>query len=171
MSAFVYGTLMYPEVLHALINRVPRMEPAAIHGYQRYRIKGQVFPGTLRSVADSQVKGLVLLDLQPQELEVLDEFEGDEYYKQEVEAQLEAGGTCATIVYIWQDSLRSYLYGEWDPEEFRERQLPGYVQMCRQFAADVQQQLRWKGEFERSPSPSPSSSGEQQQEEEGCTDE
>ncbi len=63
------------------------------------------------------------------------------------------------------DSLRSYLYGEWDPEEFRDQQLPSYVQMCRQFAADVQQQLGCKGEFERSPSPS--SSGEQQQEEEG----
>jgi hypothetical protein len=42
MSAFVYGTLMFPEVLQALINRVPRMEPAAIQGFQRYRIKGQV---------------------------------------------------------------------------------------------------------------------------------
>lgn len=76
MSAFVYGTLMFPEVswlrgelhggggqvarqrlctrhavgllhtplqvLHALIDRVPRMEPAVIQGYQRYRIRGQV---------------------------------------------------------------------------------------------------------------------------------
>ena len=30
----------------------------------------QVFPGTIRSVAESRVQGLVLFDLQPQELEV-----------------------------------------------------------------------------------------------------
>ncbi len=30
------------QVLKALINRVPRMEPAVVHGYQRYRIRGQV---------------------------------------------------------------------------------------------------------------------------------
>jgi hypothetical protein len=114
-SAFVYGTLMYPEVcaqwgrpltlksaelaatvrrrpaaqpptpplpasplqvLRALINRVPRTEPAAIHGYQRYRIKGQVFPGAIKAAAaaaagtEALVKGLVLFDLQPDELEV-----------------------------------------------------------------------------------------------------
>ena len=64
----------YCQVLRALINRVPRMEPAAIHGYQRYRIKGQVFPGTIKAPAgvgaEAQVKGLVLFDLQPDELEV-----------------------------------------------------------------------------------------------------
>lgn len=42
MSAFVYGTLMYPQVLQALIRRVPRMEPAVIHGFQRHPIRGQV---------------------------------------------------------------------------------------------------------------------------------
>ncbi len=42
MSAFVYGTLQYPQVLQALISRVPRMEPAVIRGYQRHSIRGQV---------------------------------------------------------------------------------------------------------------------------------
>ena len=42
MSAFVYGTLMYPDVLQALIRRVPRMEPAVIRGFQRHPIRHQV---------------------------------------------------------------------------------------------------------------------------------
>lgn len=50
---------------------------------------------------------------------MLDEFEGDEYYKQDVTAQLEGGGTVDTIVYLWQDSLRPLLYGDWDPDAFR----------------------------------------------------
>ena len=82
-------------------------------------------------------------------LQVLDEFEGEEYFKQPVEARLESppGGSCSTHVYLWQDSLRSYLYGEWDPQEFREQQLGGYVEMCARFAADVKQQRDWKGAF------------------------
>lgn len=50
---------------------------------------------------------------------MLDEFEGDEYYKQPVQAQLGAGGAVETVVYVWQDALRGYMYGEWDPEAFR----------------------------------------------------
>lgn len=52
-------------------------------------------------------------------IQVLDEFEGDEYYKQPVTAELAGGGSTDTIVYLWQDSLRPLLYGEWDPEQFR----------------------------------------------------
>lgn len=161
MSCFVYGTLMYPEVLKALIERVPRMEPAVIQGYQRYRIRDQVFPGTIRSSAPgAQLQGLVLFDLQPAELEVLDEFEGEEYFKEEVQAQLEGGATCTTIVYLWQDRLRPVLYGEWDPHEFREQRLGAYEVMCRQFAADIEQQRGWKGNF-----PTSSSSGQEQEQE------
>lgn len=67
--------------------------------------------------------------------QVLDEFEGEEYRKEAVAARLlgtpaqrgasssseggEGGAEVDTIVYIWQDSLRGHLYGEWDPQEFR----------------------------------------------------
>lgn len=59
------------QVLQALINRVPRHEPASIQGFSRHRIRGQVFPGTVRSQESaSSVQGLVLFELQPRELEV-----------------------------------------------------------------------------------------------------
>jgi hypothetical protein len=58
-NAFVYGTLMAPEVLKALINRVPPMKPAVIKGFRRYRVKGQVFPAIVPDLADSQVDGQV----------------------------------------------------------------------------------------------------------------
>ncbi|PSC72734.1 AIG2 [Micractinium conductrix] len=148
MTCFVYGTLMYPEVLSALISRVPRSEPALIRGYQRYAIRGQVFPGTVVSTADASVQGLVLFDLRPQELEMFDEFEGDEYFKQDVQAELlESGDSMPTSIYIWQDRLRPLLQGEWDPEAFRQQRLDSYVEMCRGFAADVQAQRGWKGNF------------------------
>lgn len=62
-----YGTLMYGEVLRALIGREPRSAPATITGYQRYRIKQQVFPGTIKSTPESQVgRGQVAVSLHKQ---------------------------------------------------------------------------------------------------------
>lgn len=54
-SCFVYGTLQFPEVLQALINRVPRSQPATVSGYRRYALRGQVFPATVPASPDSQV--------------------------------------------------------------------------------------------------------------------
>lgn len=78
---------------------------------------------------------------------MFDEFEGDEYFKQQVQAELDNGDSCDAVVYLWQDSLRSYLEGEWDPHAFREAELPEYVAMCTRFASDVRQQRGWKGPF------------------------
>ena len=51
--AFVYGTLMAPEVVQALIKRVPPMRPAILKGYTRHSVKGVVFPAIIPDSADS----------------------------------------------------------------------------------------------------------------------
>jgi hypothetical protein len=58
-NAFVYGTLMADEVLRLLIHRVPKSKPAALMGYQRHRVKGQVFPAIIPAAPSSKVQGLV----------------------------------------------------------------------------------------------------------------
>eukprot|EP00887_Chlorella_sp_A99_P001493 scaffold8.g1493.t1 len=146
-NAFVYGTLMYGEVLKALIGREPRSAPATISGYQRFRIKQQVFPGTVRGTPDSQVRGLVLFDLRPDEMDMFDDFEGEEYFKEAVQPQLEDGSSVDAIVYVWQDSLRPLLYPpDWSPEEFRTQHLGAYVEMVKRFAADVAEHRQWKAQ-------------------------
>lgn len=59
-TAFVYGTLMAPEVLNLLIKRVPPHKPAKLSGFSRYRVKGQVFPAIVPAAPSSQVSGLVM---------------------------------------------------------------------------------------------------------------
>ena len=44
MSRFVYGSLLAPEVLDALLGRVPDRTPATLPGFVRRRIKDAVFP-------------------------------------------------------------------------------------------------------------------------------
>ena len=139
-NVFVYGTLMYPDVLKVLLNRVPTNSTAAIHGFRRYSIKGQVFPGVIQSTPESQVQGVLLKGLTPEDMVVFDEFEGDEYRKVAVTPQLPDGSTEEASVYIWQDSLRSYLYGEWDPEAFAATHLESYAEMCQRFIDELREQ-------------------------------
>jgi len=51
---FVYGTLMYPEILEVLLQRVPESTRARIKGYKRYGLKKFVFPAVVEDPA-SQV--------------------------------------------------------------------------------------------------------------------
>jgi gamma-glutamylcyclotransferase (GGCT)/AIG2-like uncharacterized protein YtfP len=60
-TAFVYGTLMAPEVLELLIKRVPKSRAATLKGYARYRVKQQVFPAIIPSTPESKVTGMVRL--------------------------------------------------------------------------------------------------------------
>lgn len=92
MSRFVYGSLMAPEVLRALLGRVPDRVPAAVRGYRRYRIKERVYPAIYRAddegggSSSSVVEGEVLRGLSRRELAVLDWFEDEAYTLTRVEA-------------------------------------------------------------------------------------
>jgi len=55
-TVFVYGTLMYPQVLQALINRVPTNAKAVVNGFSRHSIRGQVFPGVIPAAANNTVR-------------------------------------------------------------------------------------------------------------------
>lgn len=123
-NAFVYGTLMAPEVLSLLIKRVPPMKPAYIKGYKRYRVKGQVFPAIVRDTPEAQVAGQVLLGLNDKEFHILDVYESEEYYKETVKSVLEDGTEVDAMVYIWHDKFRPRLEpGAWDYSEWREHRL------------------------------------------------
>ena len=40
---FAYGTLMFPEIIQAVIGRVPDQQPAMIAGYRRLVVAGELF--------------------------------------------------------------------------------------------------------------------------------
>lgn len=79
-NVFVYGTLLAPEVLNALLHRVPRAALAVVQDYHRYSITHRIYPAVLPKKSD-KVFGKVLFDLSDQEQDLLDEFEDIEYTK------------------------------------------------------------------------------------------
>ncbi|GLC34994.1 hypothetical protein PLESTM_000262800 [Pleodorina starrii] len=127
-NAFVYGTLMADEVVRVLIKRVPPSKPAALKGYTRYKVKGQVFPAIVPSTAEAKVEGKVLLDLSDKELEILDVYESEEYYRATVAPVLEDGSETKADVYVWKDQYSHALNPvPWSYEEWRSNHLDAWV--------------------------------------------
>lgn len=69
------------------------------------------------------------------------EFEGDEYYKADAKPVLEDGVAAHTSIYVWQESARHMLYGEWDYQDWRQEHLPNYLKMCGLFKDEVEEAL------------------------------
>jgi len=122
---FVYGTLQFPEVLHALLGRVPPMTPAVLRGWRAAVLPGRPYPG-LVPAPGKEVPGWVLADLDAHEWTILDAFEGDAYDRITVTL---AGGRTATT-YRWRDPA-DVSATDWDPNTFAERTLAAYVNRLR----------------------------------------
>ena len=73
-SCFVYGSLMAPEVVQALLGRVPQQKPAVLRNYRRHSLEGHTYPGAVPAEGMC-IHGAVLLGLHESEEASLDAFE------------------------------------------------------------------------------------------------
>ena len=74
---FVYGSLLFPEVLQALLHRVPDRKPAVAEGWRVVALEERPYPG-LVPVA-GQAHGMLVTGLTADEWQILDAFEDDIY--------------------------------------------------------------------------------------------
>ncbi len=115
--AFVYGTLLVPEIAQAVVGRRFRGRPATLGGYARYRVRGAVYPGVVRD-ASCSVEGLLYEPVTEADWHRLDAYEGDQYERCVVrvhagDAEVEAG------CYVILPECRSILSDEsWDIDDF-----------------------------------------------------
>jgi gamma-glutamylcyclotransferase (GGCT)/AIG2-like uncharacterized protein YtfP len=80
-ALFVYGTLRDPEVLSAVLGRplnAGATLAAGAPGFHTVHYPGRNYPALVRKPGKA-AQGLVILDLTPFEIDLLDAFEGDEY--------------------------------------------------------------------------------------------
>ena len=143
---FVYGTLLFAEVLRAVLGRVPAMEAATLPGWRAAALPGRVYPGLVPVApapapgsvtgsapapvgapagAGAGATGQVLSGLTAGEWAILDDFEGDEYVRRE--CTLGDGRTA--WAYIWRAPHRVAGH-DWDPARFAAVELPDYVDGC-----------------------------------------
>ncbi|KAK4565983.1 hypothetical protein LTR86_003832 [Recurvomyces mirabilis] len=149
-TAFFYGTLMAPEVLHRVCHGSSspdnpifqthnlKSHPAILHSHRRHRVKGADYPAILPH-STSTVRGTYVSGLTDADIWRLDIFEGDEYERRKVKCRLLTtvgdstgeGNVEGEIVeaetYIWIAGAEALEEREWDFEEFRKEKMRFWV--------------------------------------------
>jgi gamma-glutamylcyclotransferase (GGCT)/AIG2-like uncharacterized protein YtfP len=127
---FAYGTLMYGELLALLLGRVPDSAPGTLHGYARYAITGEKFPGIVP--ADGQaVQGLLLHGLSAAELAIFDDYESDFYDRLSVTVQTQTGEVTALVYVINPNETHILAATPWDAQGFATHHLADYAAKLR----------------------------------------
>lgn len=152
-TAFFYGTLMAPEVLHRVCHgsRSPsnpiyathnlEIKPAKLPGYRRHRVKNADYPAILPHQNaipgdnSNVVRGTCVTGLTDADVWRLDIFEGDEYERVKVRCRLLSGdsdgngegGEVEAETYVWVAGESRLEAEEWDFDEFRREKMRFWV--------------------------------------------
>jgi gamma-glutamylcyclotransferase (GGCT)/AIG2-like uncharacterized protein YtfP len=121
---FTYGTLLFPEVLRALMGRVPQSSTAYISGWRVVALKNRTYPGLVAS-PHGIAHGRLLTGLSAGEWRLLDNFEDPKYELRQV--TLLSGQD--SLTYVWVDDAVACSHA-WDIESFTLTHLPAYVERC-----------------------------------------
>jgi len=122
-ALFVYGTLLFPDVLQVLLGRVPNRTVAAAAGWRVAALAGRRYPGLVPG--DGQASGMLITGLTPDEWRVLNAFEDNVYELRRLTLTDARHGWA----YVYSDD-REVLTDDWDAERFAAEHLPSYVQAC-----------------------------------------
>ncbi len=121
---FVYGSLLFDDVVRILINRDPHRTPATVHGWRAAALPGRVYPALIAE-PEATASGHLLDDLTVEEWQTLDTFEADFY-------------TLARITFANGKNAWTYAAEDpatvepvtWDPEIFARQHLSAYLTNC-----------------------------------------
>jgi gamma-glutamylcyclotransferase (GGCT)/AIG2-like uncharacterized protein YtfP len=122
-TLFAYGTLLFPEVLTAVTGRALAAEPAALDGYVRRCVIGEIFPAIVEADRGDRVAGLLYLGVDDRTWNRLDRFEGDLYERRRVKI-----ATRDAFTYVLGSAWRHRLGAEpWDPAAFARDHLDAFL--------------------------------------------
>ena len=123
-ALFVYGSLLFPDVLQAVLRRVPSRMGAAVEGWRVAALAGRRYPCLVPG--DGQASGMLITGLTPDDWRVLDTFEDDVYELR----QLALTDARYGWAYVCPDGSVEALADSWDTERFAVEHLAEYVQAC-----------------------------------------
>ncbi|MBN2162962.1 MAG: gamma-glutamylcyclotransferase [Pontiellaceae bacterium] len=121
MKLFAYGTLMWPEVLEAVIGHRLSGAPDALLGYCRLRVRGEHYPVVVPEEG-GRVEGILYDNLSESDFRHLDHFEGEEY-----ERKILKVGETEAAVYVLSDRWRHIAEDSaWHPEQMLPQHLAAF---------------------------------------------
>jgi gamma-glutamylcyclotransferase (GGCT)/AIG2-like uncharacterized protein YtfP len=110
---------MAPDIMQAVSGCILQSLEATLEGYRRFGIRGEEYPGVIRSKGGS-VEGVLYLDVPPEAMARLDRFEGEMYSREAVMVHPKGGDRAlAAMVYVIKPEFTHLLTSEeWDFQKF-----------------------------------------------------
>lgn len=131
MNLFCYGTLMHPQIIDAVVGRLPQSKPTSLKGYQIYSLTSAPYPAIIKC-DNATVEGVIYLDLSETEIHLLDRYEGNEYQREQSEL-VGGNGFWSACFYVYKPQYKSHLASRgWDYAHFVQQHLSHYLQRLRQ---------------------------------------
>ena len=125
-NLFVYGSLMFDQVLTGLVQGRYEKVDAELRGYARLQVRGELYPGLVRATR-GRVQGAVLTGVTADDLQRLDLFEGH-YYKRIAVRVYMQGTIISAQTYVFRQRYRRLLSSsEWQPVQFKQRYLQRFL--------------------------------------------
>jgi gamma-glutamylcyclotransferase (GGCT)/AIG2-like uncharacterized protein YtfP len=120
---FAYGTLRFPDVLRALLGRVPGHTPAIVSGWRVAALDGRIYPVLVPG--PGAAAGVLITGLTTEEWRVIDAYE-DDFYALE---RLALVGGRRAWAYLTRDGTAA-LTDDWSPADFTARHLRAFAGAC-----------------------------------------
>ena len=119
-NIFTYGTLMFEEIWSQVVTGEYRRFPAILDGYDRKMARDEEYPVLYPHAPSSQVEGFVYLDVSDADLEKLDYFEGEYYFRKSEDVLVLESGKMPAAVYVLKEEYYSIISNKnWDPDYFK----------------------------------------------------
>lgn len=126
MKLFVYGTLIFDEILSKLLGKNHASIPGLLENYKIKKFNNAEFPGIVKD-ATSNVLGKIILDINDHDTSILDTYEGV-MYKRIILKVKTISNEYGCQVYVVDDYYKRKLSEEaWCPLEFRNKYLNNYI--------------------------------------------
>lgn len=122
---FVYGTLLFPEIVFGLCRKNFVTQTAKLSGFKRVSVKECDYPAIIPDEV-SAVDGKLLLDVDEESMRILTFFEGENYIQKEVFVS-SGSKTVKAQVFVWNGQLGSLAESDWDKDKFVQKSRKYYV--------------------------------------------
>ena len=122
---FVYGTLLFPDILKGLTGNTFEDRDAVLYGFKCLALKDADYPAIIAH-AGSSVQGKVLFNVDERSLEILRFFEGDEYNCITVKVNVDNNRVQASA-FVWTGGHHRLDTADWDQAVFEKTALADYI--------------------------------------------
>ena len=119
IHVFAYGSLTFEHIWVEVTGATNKYTTAFITNVSRKKLINKPYPGGIKTDTLKPLEGRMYFDLSTQQIERLDNFEGELYIREKHEVRLDDGTKEYAHIYLIKDMYQSYVTDEdWELADF-----------------------------------------------------